>query len=176
MIVIRRWTTMFDLDTSIRIVGHVLVAVCVEDLPVWWHPLYATSLIVPVFMIFQLSWLVPVYVRHFQPLWRSWSIVYLQPMWRSLYFVYLHHGDSDLCILYVAMTTSMCYHVSCLFMAIVLLCTRDCYMYLQLYAELYYGIMLIGWLVFHLGTFITSLLGWTYNVFRPSYNPSDLIH
>ena len=26
-------------------------------------------------------------------------------MWRSLYFVYLHHGDSDLCILYVAMTT-----------------------------------------------------------------------
>ena len=26
---------MFDLDTSIRIVGHVLVAVCVEDLPDW---------------------------------------------------------------------------------------------------------------------------------------------
>ena len=46
----------------------------------------------------------------------------------------------------------------------------------QLYAELYYGIMLIGWLVFHLGTFITSLLGWTYNVFRPLYNPSDIIH
>ena len=24
--------------------------------------------------------------------------------------------------------------------------------------------------------FITSLLGWTYNVFRPSYDPSDLTH
>ena len=46
---------MFDLDTSIHIVGHVLVAVCVEDLPDGWHILYATSLIVPVFMRFQLS-------------------------------------------------------------------------------------------------------------------------
>ena len=26
-------------------------------------------------------------------------------LWRSWSFVYLHHGDSDLCILYVAMTT-----------------------------------------------------------------------
>ena len=55
--VIRRWTTMFDLDNSIRIVGHVLIAVCVEGFPDWWHLLYATSLIVPVFMRFQLSWL-----------------------------------------------------------------------------------------------------------------------
>ena len=46
---------MFDLDTSIHIVGHVLIAVCVEDLPDWWHLLYATSLIVLVFMRFQLS-------------------------------------------------------------------------------------------------------------------------
>ena len=46
---------MFDLDTSIRIVGHVLVAVCVEDFSDWWHLLYATSLIVLVFMRFQLS-------------------------------------------------------------------------------------------------------------------------
>ena len=34
---------MFDLDASIHIVGHVLIAVCVEDLPDWWHLLYATS-------------------------------------------------------------------------------------------------------------------------------------
>ena len=27
-----------------------------------------------------------------------------------------------------------------------------------------------------IGFFITSLLGWTYNVFRPSYDPSDLRH
>jgi len=123
--VIRRWTTMFDLDTSIRIVGHVLVAVCVEDLPDWWHLLYATSLIVPVFMRFQLSWLVPVYVRHFQPLWRSWSIVYLQPCG--------DHGPLYIFIMeiliYVYCTwrwPHMFYHVSCLFMAIVLLCIRDC--------------------------------------------------
>ena len=31
-------------------------------------------------------------------------------LWRSWSFVYLHHGDSDLCILYVAMTT---YVLSC---------------------------------------------------------------
>ena len=55
--VIRQWTTMFDLNTSIPIVGHVLVAVCVEDLSYWWHPLYATSLIMPVLMRFQPSWL-----------------------------------------------------------------------------------------------------------------------
>ena len=46
---------MFDLDTSIHIVGLVLVVVSVEDLPDWWHILYATSLIVPVFMRFHLS-------------------------------------------------------------------------------------------------------------------------
>ena len=41
----------------------------------------------------------------------------------------------------------MSYFVSCLFMSIVLLCIRDCYIYLQLCAELYHCIMLIGWLV-----------------------------
>ena len=48
---------MFNLNTSIHIVGHVLVAVCVEDFLFWWHLIYAASLIVPVFMRFQLSWL-----------------------------------------------------------------------------------------------------------------------
>ena len=46
---------MFDLNASIRIVGQVLVADCVEDLLDWWHILYSTSLIVLVFMRFQLS-------------------------------------------------------------------------------------------------------------------------
>ena len=41
---------MFDLDTSIHIVGHVLVAVRVEDLPARCYSIYATSLIMPVFM------------------------------------------------------------------------------------------------------------------------------
>ena len=143
---------MFNLDTSIHIVGHVLVAVCVEELPDWWHPLYATSLIVPVFMRFQLLWLVPVYVRYFQPLWRSWSIIYLRH--------FGDHGPLYIFIMeipiYVYCTwrwPHMWYHVSCLFMAIVLLCIQDCYMYLQLY----YCTMLIGWLVFYLGSFITPL-------------------
>ena len=52
----------------------------------------------------------------------------------------------------------MCYHVSCLFMAIVLLCIRDCYMYLQLCTELYHCLVLIGWLLLPLGS--SSLHFW----------------
>ena len=65
----------------------------------------------------QCSWdfnshdLILLYVRYFQPLWRSWSVIYLQPLWRSWSFVNIHHGDYDLCILYVAMTT---YVISCI--------------------------------------------------------------
>ena len=70
----------------------------------------------------------------------------------------------------------MSYFVSYLFMTIVLLCIRDYYMYLQLCAELYHCTMLIRWPVFHLGFFITPLLGWTYKVFWPSYDPFDLTH
>ena len=166
---------MFDLDTSIHIVGHVLVVVSVEDLPYWWHPLYATSLIVPVFMRFQLSWLVPVYVdisNHYGDL----DLLYIFSLCGDHSPLYIFLMEI---LIYVYCTwrwPHMWYHVVCLFMAIVLLCIQDCYMYLQLYAELYYCTMMIGWLVFHLGTFITSFMGCTYNVFRPSYNPSDLIH
>ena len=39
------------------------------------------------------------------------DLLYLQPLWRSWSFVCLHNGDSDLCILYVAMTT---YVLSCI--------------------------------------------------------------
>ena len=125
--VIRQWTAMFDLDTSIRIVGHVLVAVCVEDFPDWWHHLYATSLIVPVFMRFQLLWLDPVYVRHFQPME---ILIYLQPMEimvRSMLYIFIME-----ILIYVYCTwrwPHMFYHVSCLFMAIVLLCIWDCYVF-----------------------------------------------
>ena len=73
-LVIKWWTTMFDLDTSIHIVGHVLVAVCVEYLSVWWHSIYSTSLMMPVFMRFYLSWYsfhIPLYIRYLHLLWRS---------------------------------------------------------------------------------------------------------
>ena len=46
---------MLNLNTSIHIVVHVIVVDCVEYLPDWWHVIYAISLIVPVFMRFQLS-------------------------------------------------------------------------------------------------------------------------
>ena len=70
--------------------------------------------------------------------------------------MYIVRGDGHLChILYHAYSWPL------------FLCIQDCYMYLQFYAEFYYCTMLIGWLVFHLGFFITPLLGWTYNVFRP---------
>ena len=45
------------------------------------------------------------YVRYFQPLWRSWSIIYLHLSWISWSFVYIHHGYFDLSILYMVMTT-----------------------------------------------------------------------
>ena len=66
------------------------------------------------------------------------------------------------------------YFVSCLFMAIVLLCIRDCCMYLQSYAEIF----VLYWWMAGSSTwfFINRLMWWTYNVFRPSYNPFDLTH
>ena len=77
----------------------------------------------------------------------------------DLLYIFSLHGDHDPLyifimeiLIYVYCTWQwplMWYLLSCLFMAIVLLCIRDCYMYLQLYAELYHGTMLIGWLVFH---------------------------
>ena len=137
---------MFDLDTSIRIVWHVLVVVFVE----YFFHIGGISIMLPPWSC-QCSWdfssrdLIPVYVRHFQPLWRSWSVIYLQPLWRSwsiIYiqlswrswsFVYLHHGDSNLSILYVAMTT----HVIFCIMHICVHCTL-------MYPGLLYVLTVIG--------------------------------
>ena len=144
--VIRQWTSMFDLDTSIHIVGLVLVAVCVEDLPYWWHLLYATSLIVPVFMRFQLSWLDSSICQTFPAI-----------MEILIYYIFSLHGDHDPLYIFIIeiliylycmwQWPHMSYFVSCLFMAIVLLCIHDCYIYLQLCAEFDHCIVLIGWLV-----------------------------
>ena len=68
----------------------------------------------------------------------------------------------------------MSYFVSCLFMAIVLLCIQDCCMYLQSYAEIF---VLYCWMdCSSTWFFITPLLGWNCNVFSPSYHPSNLTH
>ena len=104
----------------------------------------------------------------------------------DLLYIFIHYGDHGTLYIFIMEILSyvycmwrsplMWYLVSCLFMAIVHLCIWDCYMYLQLCKEFYYCTMLIGWLVFHLGSFITPLLGWNYNVFWPSNDPSDLTH
>ena len=94
-------------------------------------------------------------------------------------YIISFHGDIDplymfimeiliYYVLYVAMTTHVTF---CIFMAIVILCIWDYYMYLQSCVEFYYCIILLdGWF------FITPLMGWIYNVFRPSCYPFDLTH
>ena len=70
----------------------------------------------------------PVYIKYLQPRRRSWFIVYCTWRWPHM----------KLCI-------------SCLFMAIVLLCIRNWYMYLQSHANINHCIMLMsGWFI-HLG-------------------------
>ena len=77
-------------------------------------------------------------------------------------YIFNFHGDIDpmyifimeiliYYILSVAMTTHVTICISCLFMAIVLLCIRDCYMYLQSYTEIDYCIVLMSGWFFHLG-------------------------
>ena len=111
----------------------------------------------------QCSWdfsscdLILVYVRHFQPLWRFWSIIYLQSLWISWSFVYLHHGDSDLFILYVVMTTYVIlYHAySWPLYSYVSRTTTSTSSYVQIF---YHCIVLIGWMVLPLGS--SSLHFW----------------
>ena len=63
---------------------------------------------------------------YLHPLWRYWSIVYCTWWWPHM----------TLCI-------------SCLFMAILLLCIRDCYMYLQSHAEIDHCIVSMSGWFFH---------------------------
>ena len=135
-----RWcTTMFDLDTSIRIVGHVLVSIHVEHLLAWWHSIYATSLIVLVFMRFQLSWFDS---SVYQISSATMEILIHCISWTIMEVLIYCISSSTLailiyCILYVVMTTHDSFCISCLFMAIVVLCIQDCSMYLQLHANIY---------------------------------------
>ena len=119
--------------------------------------------------------LILVYVRYLQPLWRSWSIVYIHLSWRSWSFVYIHHGDSDLLyilhgddhtchILYHAYLWPLYYYV---FRTAVGICSHMERSIVVLYCWMAGS---STWF------FITPLLGWTYNVFRPLYHPFDLTH
>ena len=95
---------MLDLNTFIRVMGHVPVAVRVEDLQYLWHHIHATLLIVPESMRCKLSC--------------TYSSVLLDIFNQYEYFFH--------CILYMEITTcDIC--MLCLFVAIVLLCIWDCY-------------------------------------------------
>ena len=93
--------------TSIHIVGYVLVAVCVEDLPYWWHLIYATSLIVPVFMRFQLSWLdssvcqifpaiMEILIQYISSAFMEIMILCISSSWR-FWAIYIVHGNDHTC-------------------------------------------------------------------------------
>ena len=111
---------------------------------------HATSFIVPVVKRCQLSWL--------------YSSVY--KMSSSIMEILIH------CILYVVMTThDIC--ISCLFMAIVLLCIWDCYMYI--YSHKTRFIIVLYWWVDGSSTWVSLLHFWDgYNLFWPSCYPCDL--
>ena len=151
---------MFDLDTSIHIVGHVLVAVYVEDLPDWWHLLYAASLIVPVFMRFQLSWIDSSICQTFS-VFIEIIILCISSSW-IFWSIYIVRGNDHTChILYHAYSWPLYSYVS----------RTACNYVHSLIVVLYYWMDGSStWF------FITPLLGWTYNVFRPSYDPSDITH
>ena len=99
--------------------------------------------------------------------------------------IFSHYGDLDPLYIFIMEILiylyctwwwpHMSYFVSFLFMAIVLLCIWNCYIYLQLCAKFDYCIVLLDGWFFHL-VHHDSLLGWNFNVFRPSYDPSDLKH
>ena len=114
---------MFDLDTSIHIVGHVLIVVCVEDLPHWWHLLYATSLVMPVFMRFQLSWLdssvcetfpatMEILIYYISSAILEIMVLCISSSWR-FWSMYIVRGDDHICdIMYYAYSWPLYSYVS----------------------------------------------------------------
>ena len=87
------------------------------------------------------------------------------------FYIFNFYGDPDplyifimkiliYYILCVAMTKCVTFCISCLFMAIVLLCIRDCYMYICSHMQRL--IIVLYWWVVGSSTwvFITPLLGW----------------
>ena len=106
-----------------RIVGHVLIAVCVEEFPDWWHLLYATSLIVPVFMRFQLSWLdtsiwqmfpatMEILIYCISSTILEIMILCISSSWR-FWYMYIVCGDDHICdIMYYAYSWPLYSYVS----------------------------------------------------------------
>ena len=174
-LVIRWWTNMFDLDTSIHIVGHLLVADCVEELLDWWHFIYATSLIMPVFMIFEFSWLdsnvcemfpaiMEILIHYISSTFMDIMTLCISSSWR-FWSIYIVCGDDHTChILYHAYSWTLTLMYPRMLYLLAVMCRV-------------WSLYCIDWMDgSSIGFFITPLLGCIYNVFRPSYDPSDLTH
>ena len=145
---------MFDVNTSIH--NGLL---CLTSKPQWWIMsnaytlliIYAIFWIMPVFMRFQLSWLDSSVRQIYSAIYGDLNPLYifnlhgdLGPLYIFIIEILIYY------ILYMVMTTHITFCISCLFMAIVLLCIRDCYVYLQSYAEFDYCIILLDAWFFHL--------------------------
>ena len=102
---------------------------CYKDFPDWWNFWYATSLIVPVFMRFQLSWLDSSICQTFPSIMEILIHYISSAIMEIMGPLYIFIMDI---LIYVYCTWRwplMWYLVLCLFMSIVLLCIRDCYIY-----------------------------------------------
>ena len=136
----------------IRMMGHVPVVVCIEYLRAWWHFIYATSLIVPIFMRYHLSW----------------------PDSSILSDIFIHYGYLVHYISYMAMTTcDICYYAYSWPLYSYVYGTAT-----SIFAITWWDLSLYctnEWLVLPPGYLLLHF--WDgYNVFWPSCYPSDLPH
>ena len=152
--VIRRWTIMFDFDTFIRVMGHVLVAVCIEYLRDWWH---STFFMIP-----------------------PWSCQYLwDVISHDQILVYYHISSSTMDILFISYFTWRWTHMTFVYHAY----SWPLYSYVYGTSICILAFICIGLSFYCIDEWLvllsrSSLLHfWDgYNVFHPSCYPSDLTH
>ena len=138
--VITWWSIMFDLDTFIHMMGHVLAAICVEDLWAWWHFIYATSLTMPVSIGYQFSWLyssVPldVFIQH-EDLISLYIVRGGDHMWHV--FIMPIHGHCIIMYLRTA-TLHICSHMQRLIIVL--------YLWVASYSTWVFITALMGWIL-----------------------------
>ena len=146
--------------------SHSRTCTCIglcRTLSIMVHFWYATSLIMSVFMRFQLSWLNSS-VCQISSAFMEILVICISSSWR-FWSIYIVRGDDHTChILYHAYSWPLYSYVS---RTAISTCSYVQSLIIVLYC------WMIGSSTWF---FITPLLGWTYNVFRPSYDPSDLTH
>ena len=133
-LVIGRCFIMFNLNTSIHVMGNVPLVFYVEDPRVWRHYIYATTLITTIPMGFKLSYQSIAKCLH--SVWRLDSTMYCAWMWPLMTYVY--YSDSWPLYLYVSRTTR-------------------CTPYLQSCVHSYHWIMQMSGYLFHLNLHYSTL-------------------